>query len=172
MEEPIEEAYFRWLCAKVMAINVSNYHALTQILYSTEFIWIISGDRNRAQDGIELREEFIKETKINNEAAWFHMPCSLLEMFIAFSRRAAFQTDTPSREWFWEFLANLKLNEYRRVNLSDVSIIEDILDTFLWRTYDATGYGGMFPMRNPDNDQRKVEIWYQFCEYLDDRGLL
>lgn len=172
MEEPLEESYFNWLCAKVLSTNVRNYFDLMQILHRTEFVWIISGDRNRSEDGLELRTYFLRETHLEIDDQWFNDPCSVLEMFIAFANRASFQTDTSLNDWFWIFLTNLGLVEYRRVSKSDVPIIEDILYTFVWRTYDPSGHGGMFPMRLPEHDQRKVEIWYQFYEYLDDQGLV
>lgn len=173
MNEPIEESYFNWLCAKVVSLETfPTYLDLMRILYSTEFVWIISGDRNRASDGEELRIEFSNETRIPRDDLWFEEPCSILEMLIAFSRRASFQTDIPSREWFWEFITNLNLEDYKRVNESDMTNINDILYNFIWRLYSHDGRGGILPIRKPMKDQTKVEIWYQFCEYVEDRGLL
>ena len=34
------------------------------------------------------------------------------------------------------------------------------------RLYDMHGNGGLFPLRKPSKDQRKVELWYQMSEYL------
>lgn len=166
MEEPIEEAYFNWLCAKVLDVHLSNYWDLMRILHTTEFVWLVAGDDNRAEDGIELREAFSRERLIDDDPLWFALPCSLLELFIAFSQRASFQTDRPAKEWFWKFLTNLNLEGYYHVEPDAVEIIDDILYRFIWRSYNFNGQGGMFPMRKPDSDQRKVEIWYQFCDYL------
>lgn len=172
MEEPIEELYFNWLCAKVLDVNVPIYLDLMRILYKTEFVWKIHADRNRYEDGIELRDDFLRVSRFNNDTCWYAEPCSVLEMLIAFSDRAQFQTDRPARDWFWEFLQNLSLDEYRQVSMEDRPIIDDILHDFVWRTYDENGHGGMFPMRWPKEDQREVEIWHQFFEYLDEQGLL
>jgi len=172
MEEPIEESYFNWLCAKVLQPYNANHRELLKILYQTEFVWTIPGDRNRAEDGVELREEFLKATFIRDEPMWHAYPCCILEMFIAFSNRASFQTDTEPQVWFWVIMDNLGLDEFRRVTGRDRAKIEDILYNFVWRTYSSDGYGGMFPLRNPSRDQREVEVWYQFCDYLEDRGLL
>lgn len=171
-EEPLEATYFNWLCAKVLQPKIRNYWDLMQILNETEFVWLVPGDRNRAEDGILLRIEFLNMLQEEADNLWLDMPCSVLEMLIAFSRRAAFQTDIEPKEWFWIFLRNLNLEDYRRVGKSDVPVIQNILHTLVWRTYERDGYGGMFPLRESDNDQRRVEIWYQFCEYLDDQGLL
>lgn len=172
MGEPIEGEYFNWLCAKVLTTQGTIYHDLLKILYETEFTWIIPGDRNRSDDGRELRYSFLYMSGWDSDPNWFHQPCSVLEMLIAFADRALFQTDTALQAWFWEFMTNLDLGEYRQVGRSDVPKIEDILQMFIWRTYDESGHGGMFPLRWPKRDQRKVEIWYQFCDYLEDRGLI
>ncbi len=173
MSEPIEENYFDWLRAKVSSsIHSQNHYDLLHILYRTEFVWFVPGDRNRAEDGKELRQHFLSETGWENDPYWFNEPCSVFEVFISFAKRASFQTDDPVSDWFWIFMTNLHLDEYYRVSKPDALVIDEILYAFVWRTYDENGYGGIFPMRCPENDQRKVEIWYQFCEYVDDQGLM
>lgn len=172
MREPIEAEYFNWLCAKVLTTSGTSYHDLLRILYQTEFSWEVQGDKNRADDGCELRYEFLNASGWDPDPHWFDEPCSVLEMLIAFANRAAFQTDMPPQGWFWEFLENLDLAEHRHVSARDIPRIQEILLIFVSRTYDSSGYGGMFPLRKPQKDQREVEIWYQFCEYLEDRGLI
>lgn len=172
MEEPIEESYFNWLCAKVIDIHISNYWDLLKILHKTEYVWIVPGDRNRDEDGRELREDFLRETFLPRDDSWFSDPCSVLEFLIAFAKRASFQTGGSVKDWFWNFMTNLRLEEYRHVSDSDISRIEEIIQNLVWRTYDPDGHGGMFPMQHTSNDQRKVEVWYQFCEYLDDQGFI
>lgn len=171
MREPIENEYFNWLCAKVIEPGDRNYGTLLQILHSTEFVCVVHEDTHRAMDGIELRRFFTNETGNNRESGWFDQPCSILEVLISFANIACFQTDIPVRDWFWEFITNLHLEDYRQVSDSDVPKIQNILYVFNTRTYDTNGNGGLFPLSNTDNDQRKVEIWYQFCEYVRDRGL-
>lgn len=173
MNEPLDEIYFNWLCAKVRQNPAPDYLGLLRVLHSTEFVWVEPLDENRAEDGKELREYFCNSMGIDGSIEWLDdEPCSLLEFFIAFSDRAEFQTDRPLKEWFWEFMTNLNLEDFRRVSRSDESRIRDILDTFVWRLYDYNGDGGIFPLRRPRQDQRKVEIWYQFFDYLEDQGLV
>lgn len=173
MEEPIEEVYFEWLCAKVMPKSSDNYNGLLQVLHRTEFVWVVVGDKNRAEDGLELRLDFLRETNYLREREWFECGCSVLECLIAFAKRASFQTDISVEEWFWTFIRNLGLEEYRRISESDIPVITEVLEAFVWRNYKSNGDGGgLFPMRSPEKDQRKVEIWYQFCEYLEDQGLM
>jgi len=171
MGEPIENLYFNWLCAKVVDSDVRNYYDLLAILHRTEFVWLIHSDGDRAADGIELRRDFLRESRMERDLAWESEPCSILEFMIALAKRANFQTETPVKDWFWEFMENLKLDEYRRVHGRDSMEIEDILYAFIWRQYEPNGYGGMFPISRTQHDQREIEIWYQFSEYVIDRGL-
>ncbi len=171
MEEPIEIAYFNWLCAKVLENNNNDYASLMWILYNTEFVWVVPADKHRVSDGLELREDFLREQGLSLSSIVSSAPCSVLELFISFSSRASFQTDIPDKEWFWTFIENLSLDSYHEVLPGDVTLINDILYTFIWRIYEPSGEGGMFPMHQTQNDQREIEIWYQFNEYLDDRGL-
>lgn len=180
MNEPLESVYFNWLCAKVVDKDnfpaSNNYWKLLKKLHTTEFVWLLSGDDNRAEDGKELRSEFIFAAEIPDNPEWRTvLGCSVLEMFIAFARRAEFQTDVPMRDWFWEFVDNLGLDKFDDhivfdSNLTD--LLNDILHQFIWRTYNPDGVGGMFPIMNPSTDQTEVEVWYQFCEYLVDQDRL
>jgi hypothetical protein len=173
MEGPLENLYFQWLCAKVTYVRNPTPSLtcwnLLKILHSTEFVWLLSGDDNRAKDGLELRIEFLFEGDIPDNQEWRSLGCSVLEMLIAFSRRAEFMTDIPSSDWFWEFLDNLGLKQLNDGADIDLEEVEGILDRFIWRTYNSKGDGGLFPLNETDRDQRTVEIWYQFCEYLVDQ---
>lgn len=172
MGEPIEEAYFNWLCAKVTSPYVNNYIDLLQILHRTEFVWVIPGDKNRKEDGVELRDYFLNETGYDKDSLWFNELCSIFEVLVAFAQRAAFQIEYSVSDWFWKFMENLNLNEYRQISDTDLPVIEDILYVFIWRTYDFNGNGGLFPLDEPEQDQRQVEIWYQFCAWVAEKELI
>lgn len=171
MTEPLEETYFNWLYAKVVYVEgvstpSNNYYHLLQQLHSTEFVWLVSGDDNRAADGLDLRQEFVNQLRPPIDDRWVDAPCSVLEMFIAFSRRASFETELSSREWVWIFLRNLELDEFSDARRGISSACEEILACFIWRTYQPNGYGGLFPLNDPQHDQQKIEIYAQFCEWL------
>lgn len=172
MSEPIEETYFNWLNAKVLPLNSSNYQGLLLVLHKTEFVWIVSGDDNRAADGLELRLDFLDQLHLMRDPNWFNTPASVFEVLVAFAMAANFQTDISVADWFWKFIENLRLDEYRRISDAHIPEIEEILHTFLWRTYRPNGEGGLFPMRSAPRDQTKVEIWYQFCDYVQDQRLI
>jgi hypothetical protein len=165
--------YFNWLCAKVISVTSTDpFHwNLLKTLHSTEFVWVIPGDRHRAEDGMELRSHYLRESGMQEDSGVDH-GCSVLEMLVAFSKRAWFQTDTPASEWFWEFLDNLDLSGMTDDVRTDPNRIDDILERFVWRTYKYGGRGGILPLRNPHRDQRKLEIWAQFFDYLEDTGRL
>lgn len=173
MNESLENLYFNWLCEKVMYLRNPTpsltYWKLLKELHNTEFVWMLSGDDNRDEDGLDLRYEFIMEENIPDNPEWRVLGCSLLEMLIAFSRRAEFMTDNKASEWFWIFISNLGLDWMNDASGVTSDEIADILYRLVWRQYNYNGRGGLFPLKNPQHDQRKVEIWYQFCEYLVDQ---
>jgi hypothetical protein len=177
MGEPLENLYFNWLCAKVVdtrqTLPSQTYWTLLRTLHKTEFVWLLMGDDNRAEEGKELRREFILQADIPDDVEWRTVVgCSMLEMLIAFARRAEFQTDIPVKDWFWEFLKNLEMNEWHDGSGVDPQDIDDLIQRVIWRTYKFNGYGGLFPLDDPHEDQRHVEIWYQFCNYLVDRDMV
>lgn len=175
MPEPIEGAYFNWLRAKVLDHEAPSYLylELLKVLYRTEFVWLLIGDKNREDDGLELRVRFLQSTGLDNDPYWFESPCSVLEVFIAFSHRASFETDMPEKDWFWIFITNLGLERYNgRLSKADEVLIGRILETFMYRLYDHSGYGGLFPLHEPTEDQTRLEIWYQFNRFIDEKGFM
>jgi hypothetical protein len=176
MDEPVEHLYFNWLCAKVLNLRPPSgtdpYWKLLRKLYRTEFVWTMSGDDNRSEDGKELRRDFILQADVPDDPEWrIAIGCSVLEMLIAFAKRAEYQDETPFPDWFWEFITNLGLGEQTDSRF-DEEFVEMVLDDFIWRTYNPDGNGGLFPIKNPSADQREIEVWYQFCEYLVDQDRL
>lgn len=173
MDEPveIENLYFDWLCAKVKTDVTAGYLELFRIMHSHEFIAINGSDENRIEDAREFRELFLMEFQLDG-TSWLGENCSVFEILIAFSERAAFQIPISPKDWFWQFVSNLGLENYSRASFKDRDDIHDILNRFVMREYKPNGDGGLFPLRRPKHDQREVEIWYQFCEYVEDNGLL
>lgn len=171
MNEPIEFSYFNWLVAKVIQLENPTpsltFWKLLQELHQTEFVWLVPNDDNRVQDGLDLRPEFLREVGVEEDVLFNGLGCSVFEMLIAFARRIEFDTDEPLRDLFWKFITNLDLNHFNDVEY-DERRVADILTNFIWRTYNFNGAGGMFPLRKPKRDQRKVEIWYQYCDYVID----
>lgn len=172
---PLDDAYLEWLYNHFAVVQNTNpersYWKLALQLYTTPFRPFLMQDNNRAEDGKELRGLFLDQTGYNLDdpyGLFLGLDCSMLEMLIALSDRTAFQTGGSVTEWFWRFMTNLSLERYSD-DLYEISIqeeVEEALDRVNWRTYSADGTGGLFPLRQPDHDQRKIELWYQMSAYI------
>lgn len=174
MNEPLDELYLRWLYAAIGSVKLRNpsrtYWALARQLYTKEFVWIIPNDDNRVEDGRDLRYEFMDDCGIQTvDGEWMDLGCSMLEMLVSLSRHLAFEDGRiEPRGWFWRLMENLDLEEYTDRNYNGhQDAINEVLDRIIWRTYSYDGReGGLFPLENPHQDQREVEIWYQLNAYL------
>lgn len=177
MSAYLDELYFEWLYGQVCSVRLKNpartYWHLFNILFRKEFFWLIPNDDNRVQDGKDLRYECLREKGIDPEDIdqdWLHLGCSMLEMFVAISRMAAFETGAEPSEWFWEILENLDLSQYNDKEHIPRERVEDILDRVIFRTYSRNGSGGLFPLKRARENQRDVELWYQLCAYILERS--
>lgn len=169
-EELIEKLYFDWLYSQVSDLSerlptLRFCNLLTQ-LHHIEFTWTVLGDDNRVEDGKDLRREFFDVNELHNDGSLSSEGCSVLEMLIAFSRRASFETDETSKDWFWVMINNLGLGSVNDATPYNERAVDEIIWVFLNRMYEPNGVGGAFPLRLTQKDQREVEIWYQFNEYL------
>lgn len=174
MNESIESLYFDWLYSNVCDLEVHEpslrYLKLLRALHRIEFVWVVQGDDNRAAEGEYLRYDFFSDLELPVDEEFMKQGCSVLEMLVAFSRRAAFETDDLPRDWFWIMMDNLELSDLNDAVNPDNNHIFQVIETFMFRTYDRHGKGGLFPMYHSKHDQREVEIWYQFSEYLLERN--
>ena len=166
----IMNEYFSWLCEQVMLRDGDeDYSFLFRALHKKEFYWTVPNDDNRAEDGKDLRYEFVEENYISDYDV-IKGPCTVLEMLIGLSRRFDDGERVPA-EWFWEMLGNLFDLDICTNRVVDPDYLDHILDRFLDRTYDFNGYGGLFPLKNAQKDQRKVEIWYQMQAYIIEKSV-
>lgn len=170
MSRPVDEMYFTWLYSFVGSVRTKNlaksYWSLLRQLYTTEFIWFVPNDDNRAEDGRALRNEFIDQRSVSAGQDWMRLGCSMLELLLGLSRRLSFETDESVKTWFWRLLDNIGLSESSDAHPLDEEHIASVLKTVIWRTYEPDGRGGLFPLNHPRDDQRKVELWYQLCAYV------
>jgi hypothetical protein len=166
----LAENYFNWLELQIRDEQEKpnrTYSDLCAIMFEKEFVWIISNDDNRIVDGLDLRVEFCYSQHIRPDALRNLGPCSFLEVLIGLSRRMAFAAGGTAQGWAWQLLCNLELHKMsdplgrRRANQ-----VHDILDAVIWRTYQPDGGGGFFPLIDADDDQTKIELWYQMSEYI------
>lgn len=169
--------YFNFLCRIVG--KADRYSILLGELSRLTFYPLIPNDDNRCEDGKQLRDRFCDEEGGQHALSLCpDGPCTVLEMLIGLSFRLEFETanscweKTPS-DWFWILIDNLGLSKARhdpdRGGILRHAEIEDIrnrIEIFLERRYDDNGYGGLFPLARPKQDQREVEIWYQMSAYI------
>ncbi len=148
-----------------------SYDILFDIAWITNYEYHIPNDDNRAADGLGLRRRFEYET--SNKLPDLG-PCRILEFLIGLAIRlneAVYDNNEPNAEryWFWILMGTLELDEYTDEYDFD-AIHEEIYDIFgrlNARQYDQDGgNGGLFPLENPSQDQRGVEVWYQMQAYL------
>lgn len=166
----LDDRYLTWLYGQVAVVRTRKssrtFWDLFRQLFSTEFVWIVPNDDNRAEDGRELRCEWATDTGTEVDRNWLSLGCSFLELLIGLSRRLAFETDGDAANWFWQLIDNLGLlGCHDRSNFKSEDV-EEATARVIWRTYQSDGNGGLFPLRQTRNDQRQVEIWYQLSEYL------
>lgn len=135
---------------------------------------MIRRDRNRAEDGENLRYRFAVEKGYNESTAITDIggACSVLEMMAALAIRCEeqiaddIQYGNRTGQWFWKMIVNLGLGQMTN-DMYDRRVVDSILQTFLDRKYKPDGEGGLFRIRDCDVDLRHVEIWHQLCWYLD-----
>ena len=157
--------YFIWLTAQIEIPNNKTYNDLFTKLHETEFHWIIPRDDNRLEDAVELRQEFVH----NRRNDIHKRPVSLLEVLIALSRRVSWTTDRSPEFWAWHLLENLKVDRSSDpLTERKAQRIDHILETLIWRTYEPNGEGGFFPLKHPQDDQTKREIWDQMNAYVNE----
>lgn len=171
-KQELREDYLQWLEHQLRdeyGNPGKTYWGLANLMFNTPFTWIqsISMDENRLADGLNLRVEFARQVGLRPNALRTLGPCSFLEVLIGLSRRLAFAAGGEAPGWAWELMSNLEL-----IRLSDPLTgpkqrkAEEIMRTAMERTYLPDGTGGFFPLAWPDEDQTRIELWYQMHAYI------
>ncbi len=167
------DEYGIWLVNHVRLRKI-GYSRLMKQLHDTPFIYILERDRNRADDGISLREEFYREKDIDIGVYDHRDDCSVLEMLVALAERIEDEyTGDPGKSHpeliFWEMICNLGLDIFDDRHFESDEV-EYVLDQWMDREFLSDGAGSIFPVSNPIRDQREIEIWSQMNEYLTEKG--
>lgn len=170
MSNPLSaEDYLRWLAPQIGEEDgvQEPYWGLLHIMFEKEFVWLVPNDDNRLADGLDLRAEFCFSQHIRADALKNQGPSTFLEVLIGLSRRLAFAAGGKAPGWAWVLLGNLELTAMNDpLSRRKKQQIDDILDVVIWRTYKPDGVGGFFPLAWPDEDQTKIELWYQMAAYI------
>lgn len=174
-DEVINE-YFEWLTNMVVKNKPKSkrlsFNKLLTFLHATNFRHIILMDENRAEDGKDLRYRYARETGWPDVPDCLDGPCSVLEMMIALSIRCEEwimdNTEYGNRtgQWFWDMITSLGLGSMTDERFDKI-LVSDVIERFLDREYQPNGKGGLFTIKNCNDDLRDIEIWVQLCWYLD-----
>jgi len=162
----IEQDYLDWLQDQVATPADRSYSQLFRELAHKEFVWLIPNDDNRLADGLELRQEYFSPYDLDTAEEG----ASVLEVLIGLSRRLAFIAEGDAENWAWQLVENLELTKcYDPLGARKLRDLDNKLDALIWRTYHMDGQGGFFPLAWPEEDQRKVELWYQLNAYVEEQ---
>lgn len=161
--DPLEKLYFQWLCKKIKDYSYHDRENLLWYLYKKDFYGHLPNDDNRVADAINLRDHFEAENDTYISDILRRKPASMLEMLISLAERMDYELYDPNKrqveKWFNILIENLGLSD-------DYENNDLIIDIFIKRKYKADGTGGLFPLKKPGRDQRKIEIWYQLHQWL------
>lgn len=163
LKREIEKEYFEWL---VQMVDGEEDVDLLYELDMYDFQPIIEMDKNRCADGLELRRLF--GIDYGYEDFDMDKDCSVLEMLVGLAVRMndltqEIEEDSKIDRWFWEMISNLEIPKNTNIQRAYINQKIDILTD---RTYDFDGSGGLFPLNDPETDQRELELWYQMNQYL------
>jgi len=172
MEILLEEDFFNCICEAIAGDiyfdTGASYYDLFERMHTTQYEWVVPADSHRAMDGQYLRIRYLTQTGVEKKdwpSSWMSDPCTLLEMFVSFVAILADETDDSEDTWFWILMNTLGLSD-----MEDGAFDEDeylrIVNRFMHGEYDYDGgNGGLFKLVNPDQDQRDVELYRQFCAW-------
>ena len=176
MMTDVSDLYFDWLMHVIRdhdGFKVNTHHKLIEHLHNTPFIVALPNDQPRESDGIDLRWRFAWESGHMGDELLYtrYIPdemCSVLEMMVALAFRAdenftRVTNDDTTVSWiFWMMVRNLGLLPFTD-GYFDQSEVDRILYNFNTRNYKPDGDGGLFKFKDPNEDMRQIEIWYQLC---------
>lgn len=167
----LETKYFNYIC-DLMCFDLpehSCYKRLMSDLYEKTFIYVLDMDENRVYDAYDLRREFLKDCRLDEDTYYWEGDASVLEILASLSKRFEIEItgepgDDHIERWFWEMLENLGVlypdDRYEH------GIVEYKLDTWMLKRYTRDGKGSVFPLKNWRYDQREIDMWYQGQLYL------
>lgn len=167
-DSAIRHQYFTWLVLQIGDVTVNDIEPVCTLMHQKEFIWFVANDDNRIQDALDLRLEYLYEQNLEVPSEALRLVhVSVLEVLVALSRRMEFFLDGDSNHWAWVLMEHLGLTQYRgRITPRRRENVDQILEKLVWRQYDADGSGGFFPLAWPNEDQTKIEIWYQLQNWI------
>lgn len=175
--ETERDQYINWLANKVTVYVGSEYSILIRRLWEIPFVWQIPDDSNRCVDGNQLRTVYVQSHQVLHRDIVFPYDggCTFLEFLIGLSERINDIMYDPkgdkTNEYFWMLITNMCLDHCTDGAYGktwDDFYIEEAVSRIMTRNYQEDGCGGLFPLKNPIENQKLVPIWYQMNAYLNE----
>lgn len=164
-----------------------TYFNLARKLHQAPYKVLTTLDDNSMSDVKMLRYWYANRHSNYKDYSGIAKPgASLLEVLIALVQR--FDTDVMmnpdgedrSARWFWLIMNNTALDIFNDSYFSPTmnddgryeydttgdKICSGIIENIINRTYEFSGEGGCFPLKNPKSDQRKVDLWHQMHAFF------
>lgn len=168
------DLYYEWLLEGINDDRIDGHTKLLRYLYNTTFYVSnnVELDESRIKDGLDLRYVYLdNKTSALPFNTIFNLDVSVLEVLIALALKCEnqimYDPDMGNRVpvWFWMFLDNIGLLYFTDSEWNE-ELVSRTIFTWLSREYDRTGQGGLFPLREPYEDQREVPLWNQLNTYI------
>lgn len=159
---PTLNNYKDWLIRRYnLKTENKKYSKLFTVLLTSPFLFKNVRDRNRARDGLDLREDFMQENgiPIDGRLDEKKTECSMFEMMLALSERVDNEyigdpLNPEPKIFFWELIQNLSLDEFTNDKYDSDKVIFILDQMYADRR-------NMFLMRGS-----KEEIWTQMLAYI------
>lgn len=182
----VKNRYYEWLLETIGwkdgIWQGKSYRMLLRHLFNTEFWPSYPLDSNRAEDGMDLRYRYGYETRLEKEEIRMYLdyrPCSMLEMMVSLCKKCEeslmYRPEDGDRtgNWFFDMVCSLGLADMNDENFREHTV-DHILEQFMDHRYKANGRGGLYTIQHSGIDMRRLQIWDQMNEYLneilDERG--
>lgn len=163
-------AYLVSLVHPETGVSGSPSLILFEILDSVEFRELVANDGNRISDIRDMRFQWLYAV---GRESWEldDKPPSALELMIICAQTMSFLCkglveDSSVTRWFNEMMWNVEV--LIDFNMEDLRWAVEIA---IRRKYDYAGNGSFFPLKEPREDQREVEIWSQLNAYIIEKYL-
>lgn len=154
--------YTRWLLARMGASRVETLW-LCHCLNDIEFYFLMPDDSNRAQDALEIRQDYISE----GGSPIVSSTPTVLEALVGLSERATIMDYDPAWKWFCLFIKNLGFDYLSDDNWSQDAerYVRSTVRKWLDRRFSPSGVGSPF-RGNGTYDVTRTSMWYSLQWYL------
>ena len=157
--------YLQWLVDMMNVVENRNYGMLLRELHRIEFYEVNKYDRDRGQDGLELRKTWANEVAYSGSIDFG--PPSFLETLIGIAQRIEFRIFAGPwmDEWdykkiFWHLVDNLGFMEYDGVLSTDeYQKVCDVSEAFISKNVTCDVFRNIFVFCDKKINVKKDNLW-------------